>query len=102
MRGYLLESRLLADRVDDYDLAHTHVPDEVVDAIRSAGISDWTIWRSGISLYQLVVCDAPEALQRAMLTQPESWNARMREMVDVTHPSIETIPVEIPWCMRSK
>ena len=45
-----LHTRVRADRIGDYEQAHSEVPGELADAIRAAGVSSWTIWRSATDL----------------------------------------------------
>lgn len=42
---------------DDYVREHRRIPDALVDVFAAAGISDWTIWRSGDRLFHLVECE---------------------------------------------
>jgi L-rhamnose mutarotase len=82
-----LHTRVRADKVDEYEAAHREVPDELVAAIRSAGVSDWTIWRSGVDLFHVVDCDDYAALLAALENLPVNvaWQARMGGYLDVAH-----------------
>ncbi|WAL99360.1 L-rhamnose mutarotase [Streptomyces sp. Je 1-369] len=46
-----LHTKVRADRVDAYDAAHREVPAELIAAIRRAGATSWTIWRSGLVVH---------------------------------------------------
>lgn len=45
-----LHTRVRGDRIQEYEQAHTAVPAGLTDAIRAAGVTSWTIWRSGTDL----------------------------------------------------
>jgi L-rhamnose mutarotase len=51
-----LHTRVRADRIAVYEQAHTEVPAELTAAIRAAGVSEWTIWRSGTDLFHVIEC----------------------------------------------
>ncbi|MBW8818692.1 MAG: L-rhamnose mutarotase [Streptomyces sp.] len=82
-----LHTTVRADRVEEYEAAHREVPEELTAAIRAAGVSEWTIWRSGTDLFHVLeVKDYP-----AMIAELEklpvniAWQARMAELLDVAH-----------------
>lgn len=100
MIGFLLRSHLRADRLEQYDLAHNQVPADVVAAIQSAGIRDWSIARDGTLLTQLIVAEDRRMVDRAMREQPAHWMRRMQDMTDAHAPSPEMIEVNIPWLLR--
>ncbi|MDQ0688405.1 L-rhamnose mutarotase [Streptomyces achromogenes] len=82
-----LHTKVRADRVEEYEAAHREVPEELTAAIRAAGVSEWTIWRSGTDLFHLLdVADYP-----AMIAELEklpvniAWQARMAGLLDVAH-----------------
>nr|WSZ99784.1 L-rhamnose mutarotase [Streptomyces sp. NBC_00857] len=82
-----LHTRVRADRVGEYDAAHREVPAELTDAIRAAGASSWTIWRSGTDLFHLLECEDYARLLGALERLPVNiaWQARMAELLDVVH-----------------
>lgn len=47
-----VHTRVRADRVEEYERAHEAVPAQLTEAIRAAGVTGWTIWRSGTDLFQ--------------------------------------------------
>jgi L-rhamnose mutarotase len=49
-----LHTRVRADRIAEYEQAHAAVLPELTEAIRAAGVTDWTIWRSGTDLFHLI------------------------------------------------
>ncbi|MGW1721421.1 L-rhamnose mutarotase [Streptomyces sp. NPDC002306] len=82
-----LHTRVRADRVTAYEAAHRAVPKELTDAIRAAGATSWTIWRSGTDLFHLLECDDYPRLLAELERLPVNvaWQARMAELLDVVH-----------------
>ncbi|MEU0407598.1 L-rhamnose mutarotase [Streptomyces griseorubiginosus] len=82
-----LHTKVRADRVDEYEAAHREVPVELTDAIRAAGASSWTIWRSGTDLFHVLECEDYGRLLAALEKLPVNvtWQARMAELLDVVH-----------------
>jgi L-rhamnose mutarotase len=82
-----LHTKVRADRVDEYEAAHREVPVELTDAIRAAGASSWTIWRSGTDLFHVLECEDYGRLlaQLEKLPVNVTWQARMAELLDVVH-----------------
>ncbi|WP_405906180.1 MULTISPECIES: L-rhamnose mutarotase [unclassified Streptomyces] len=82
-----LHTKVRADRVEEYEAAHREVPEELTDAIRAAGVSEWTIWRSGTDLFHLL--EVPD--YGAMIAELEklpvniAWQARMGQLLAVAH-----------------
>ncbi|MET9670013.1 L-rhamnose mutarotase [Streptomyces sp. NPDC006475] len=82
-----LHTAVRADRIEEYEAAHREVPVELTEAIRAAGVTSWTIWRSGTDLFHLLDCDDYTALLAALETLPVNiaWQARMADLLDVVH-----------------
>ena len=82
-----LHTRVRADRVDEYERAHAAVPAELADAIRAAGATSWTIWRSGTDLFHLIDCADYAAMLAALSANPVNagWQARMAELLETPH-----------------
>ena len=82
-----LHTRVRADRMAEYEQAHRAVPPELTDAIRAAGVTSWTIWRSGTELFHLLECEDYTAVLAALERLPVNiaWQARMAELLDVVH-----------------
>ncbi|MGW8888743.1 L-rhamnose mutarotase [Streptomyces sp. NPDC055749] len=82
-----LHTKVRADRVEEYEAAHREVPAELTTAIRAAGATSWTIWRSGTDLFHLVECEDYARLLAELETLPVNvaWQARMDELLDVAH-----------------
>jgi L-rhamnose mutarotase len=82
-----LHTTVRADRIADYEAAHREVPKELTDAIRAAGATSWTIWRSGTDLFHLLECADYARLLAELERLPVNlaWQARMAELLDVAH-----------------
>jgi L-rhamnose mutarotase len=82
-----LHTRVRADKVDEYDAAHREVPSDLVVAIKSAGVREWTIWRSGVDLFHVIDCDDYAALLASLEHLPINiaWQERMAGYLDVVH-----------------
>ncbi|KFG01214.1 L-rhamnose mutarotase [Streptomyces europaeiscabiei] len=82
-----LHTRVRADRVEEYDAAHREVPEELTTAIRAAGVSEWTIWRSGTDLFHLLEVEDYAAMIAELEKLPVNiaWQARMADLLDVVH-----------------
>jgi L-rhamnose mutarotase len=66
-----------------YEQAHRVVPDDLLAALRRAGIRDWAIWRDGRDLFHVVDCDDFDAAQRALADDPvnQRWQETMAAYV---------------------
>jgi L-rhamnose mutarotase len=82
-----LHTRVRADRIDDYEQAHREVPAELTAAIKAAGATEWTIWRSGKELFHVIECADYASLIGSLETLPVNvaWQARMGELLAVSH-----------------
>ncbi|GAA1294451.1 L-rhamnose mutarotase [Streptomyces sanglieri] len=82
-----LHTKVRADRIEEYEAAHREVPAELTAAIRAACATSWTIWRSGTDLFHVIDCEDYAALLAELERLPVNvaWQARMDELLDVSH-----------------
>ena len=82
-----LHTRVRADRIGEYEQAHREVPEELTDAIRAAGATEWTIWRSGTDLFHLLEVEDYPALIAELGALPvnTAWQTRMADLLEVVH-----------------
>ena len=82
-----LHTRVRADRIEEYEQAHQAVPAELTEAIRAAGVTSWTIWRSGADLFHVIDCEDYPAVLAALAGNPVNvaWQARMAELLQAPH-----------------
>ncbi|MEV6290656.1 L-rhamnose mutarotase [Streptomyces sp. NPDC051896] len=94
-----LHTKVRADRIAEYEAAHREVPEELTRAIRAAGVTSWTIWRSSTDLFHLLECADYARLLAELEQLPVNvaWQARMAELLDVVHDySIEGADAGLP------
>jgi L-rhamnose mutarotase len=82
-----LHTRVRADRIEEYEQAHAAVPAELAEAIRAAGVTGWTIWRSGTDLFHLIECADYAAILACLDKSPvnRTWQAQMAELLETGH-----------------
>ncbi|MFI6810249.1 L-rhamnose mutarotase [Streptomyces luteogriseus] len=82
-----LHTKVRADRIEEYESAHREVPAELTTAIRAAGATSWTIWRSGTDLFHLLEAEDYAGLLAQLENLPANiaWQARMADLLDVVH-----------------
>jgi L-rhamnose mutarotase len=82
-----LHTRVKAGAEEAYDAAHREVPAELTEAIRAAGATEWTIWRSGRDLFHVIECEDYGRLLSELAELPVNvaWQARMAELLEVVH-----------------
>ncbi|ATL32413.1 L-rhamnose mutarotase [Streptomyces formicae] len=82
-----LHTTVRADLIEEYEAAHREVPAELVAAIRAAGATSWTIWRSGTDLFHVLECEDYARMLAELENLPVNiaWQARMAELLDVVH-----------------
>ncbi|MCX5208909.1 MULTISPECIES: L-rhamnose mutarotase [Kitasatospora] len=82
-----LHTRVREDRIEEYEAAHRAVPAELAAAIGAAGVTSWTIWRSGCELFHLLECEDYARLLAELEHLPVNitWQARMDGLLDVVH-----------------
>ena len=82
-----LHTRVRATRIEEYERAHAAVPAELTAAIRAAGVTGWTIWRSGTDLFHVIDCADYPAMLASLAANPVNaiWQAQMAELLDTPH-----------------
>jgi L-rhamnose mutarotase len=82
-----LHTRVRGNRIEEYEQAHAAVPAELTAQIRAAGVTGWTIWRSGTDLFHVIDCDDYRAMLATLAASPvnAAWQARMAELLDTPH-----------------
>ena len=82
-----LHTRVRSDRIEEYERAHAEVPAELTEAIRAAGVTSWSIWRSGTDLFHVIDCADYQAMLAYLARHPVNveWQARMASLLETTH-----------------
>ena len=76
--------RVRPDRIDEYVEAHRHVWPEMLDALRGAGIRNYTIFRAGNEMFGYFEADDLAAAE-LYLSQQEvctRWQDEMAELLE--------------------
>jgi L-rhamnose mutarotase len=86
------------ERIDDYVRAHAEVWPEMLDALRAAGIRNYSIFRSGTDVFGYFEADDLRAVGAYMAAQPVSarWQDAIAELLservpDAGPPALEQI-----------
>ena len=84
--------RVSPDKIDDYVAAHRDVWPEMLDALRNAGIRNYTIFRNGNEMFGYFEADDLEAAGAYMADQEVNarWQDAMAELLE------ERVPDEGP------
>jgi L-rhamnose mutarotase len=93
-RGFVL--RVKPDRIDDYVEAHRHVWPEMLEALRAAGIRNYTIFRAGNEMFGYFESDDLARAEEHLAAQEVSarWQDAMAESLDERVPDEGPPPLE--------
>jgi L-rhamnose mutarotase len=88
--------RVEPDRIDEYVEAHRHVWPEMLDALRDAGIRNYTIFRSGNEVFGYFESDDLARAAAHLEAQPVStrWQDAMAELLEERVPDGGPPPLE--------
>ena len=92
--GFVLHVR--PDKIDRYVDAHASVWPEMLAALRSAGIRNYTIFRAGTTVFGYFEADDLDAAGRYMAQQEVStrWQDAMAELLSERVPDSGAPPLE--------
>ena len=93
-RGFVL--RVKPDRIDEYVEAHRHVWPEMLEALRAAGIRNYTIFRAGNEVFGYFEADDRARAEEYLAAQDVStrWQDAMAELLDERVPDEGPPPLE--------
>jgi len=88
--------RVRPERIDDYLESHGNVWPEMLDALRGAGIRNYTIFRSGNDVFGYFESDDLERAAAYMAAQEVStrWQDAMAELLEERVPDEGPPPLE--------
>jgi L-rhamnose mutarotase len=88
--------RVRPDRIDDYLESHRNVWPEMLDALRGAGIRNYTIFRAGNEVFGYFESDDLERAAAYLATQEVSgrWQDAMAELLEERVPDAGPPPLE--------
>jgi L-rhamnose mutarotase len=92
--AFVLEVR--PEHIDEYIAAHRDVWPEMLDALRRAGIRNYTIFRTGNQMFGYFESDDLEAASRFLARQDVSarWQDAMAELLQDRVPNEGAPPLE--------
>ena len=92
--GFVLHVR--PDRIGEYVEAHRHVWPEMLDALRGAGIRNYTIFRAGETVFGYFEADDLQAADRFLAAQDVStrWQDAMADLLQERVPDGGPVPLE--------
>jgi L-rhamnose mutarotase len=88
--------RVKPERIDDYVEAHRNVWPEMLDALRDAGIRNYTIFRSGNQVFGYLESDDLAAAAAHLEAQEVStrWQDAMADLLEARVPDAGPPPLE--------
>jgi L-rhamnose mutarotase len=88
--------RVKPDRIDDYVEAHERVWPEMLDALRGAGIRNYSIFRAGTTVFGYFEADDLERASEYLAAQEVSsrWQDAMAELLEERVPDGGPPPLE--------
>jgi L-rhamnose mutarotase len=88
--------RVRPDRLEEYVQAHREVWPEMLDALRNAGIRNYTIFRSGNEMFGYFEADDLERAAQYLASQEVStrWQDAMAELLEERVPESGPAPLE--------
>jgi L-rhamnose mutarotase len=88
--------RVRPDKIDEYVEAHRAVWPEMLDALRNAGIRNYTIFRNGNEMFGYFEADDLEAAGAHMAEQDVNarWQDAMADLLDERVPDAGPPPLE--------
>src|SRR5712691_4533815 len=93
-RGFVL--RVKPDRTEEYVEAHRHAWPEMLEALRTAGIRNYTIFRAGNEMFGYFEADDLERAEAYLAAQEVSarWQGAMAELLEERVPDAGPPPLE--------
>lgn len=87
MQRIALHTLLKAGKEEEYDREHARIPEQLDKLLRENGVHAWRIYRHGRDLFHYVEVEDYDAFLKATADHPvnAAWQARMAELLDVTH-----------------
>jgi L-rhamnose mutarotase len=88
--------RVRPDKIDEYVAEHARVWPEMLDALRAAGVRNYSIFRAGNEVFGYFEADDLEAAARYLDAQEVSarWQDRMAELLEERVPDAGPPPLE--------
>lgn len=86
MEKYAWAAKIKPGKKDEYILRHNNIWPELVEVLKEAGISNYSIWIDGDNLFGYYECE--KGVEYAAKTQAESpivdkWNEYMKDVMEM-------------------
>lgn len=83
MERYAWKAIVLDGMLDEYKKRHDNIWPEMVEVLKKAGISNYTIWNVGNELFGYYECDSVEEAARVQAESPvvDKWNEYMKDVM---------------------
>lgn len=93
-RGFVL--RVKPDSIEEYVEAHRHVWPEMLEALRGAGIRNYTIFRAGNEMFGYFESDDLTRSEQYLAQQEASgrWQSAMADLLEERVPEKGPAPLE--------
>ena len=86
MERYAWVAKIKEGKIEEYKYRHDHIWPEMVTLLKEAGISNYSIWRDGYTLFGYYECE--KGVDFAAKTQANSkivdkWNEYMKDVMEM-------------------
>ncbi len=80
-----LHTRLKPGKEAEYERVHARISEALDAALRGAGVTGWTIWRSGRDLFHVVEVADYQTMRKELAADPVNiaWQAVMGGLLEV-------------------
>lgn len=83
MARYAWKCKILPGRLEEWQYRHDHLWPEMAQALKDAGIRNYTIWTDGNELFGYYECDDVEFTTRSQAENPvvDAWNIHVKDVI---------------------
>ena len=83
MERYGWKARVLPGMLEEYKRRHAEIWPEMVELLKKAGISNYSIWNTGDTLVGYYECESIEYAARVQAESPvvDRWNEYMKDVM---------------------
>ena len=83
MERYAWKARVLPGKLEEYKRRHAAIWTEMVEVLKRAGISNYSIWNTGDELFGYYECESRNEAARVQAESPvvDRWNEYMKDVM---------------------
>lgn len=83
MERYAWKAKVLPGKLEEYKRRHAAIWPEMIEVLKAAGISNYSIWNVGEDLFGYYECDSVERAARVQAESPvvDRWNEYMKDVM---------------------